>query len=233
MHYGNQIAKENVIRRPGVLGSVYLDWPVAGVAKGTYHAMSRWSSNKARHTYLGRMHDLVDYANLPSDVQSPLIAVELGAGLSEIPAEGFEACGSPGEVANDPSLDHQYHFYLADKILTTAELVYGYYTSDAKSIVANMVQLTAADQLRQRVAWAMSQIWVASNSGLSLANENELFHAYYDIFVRHAFGNVLDVLREVSASPYMGAFLTFRGAKAYFVLGNAPDENYAREVHRQ
>ena len=230
IHPGNLDLKEDVISRPGLRGSVYLNWPVEGVGRATYHAMTRWSANLKKHTYIGRLYDEVDYATLPADVQSPIIAIELGAGLTQTPQDGFEACGSPGEVASDPYQDHQYHFYLHDKDKTEKSRILNFYTRSSKSIAVYNVQLSAPDQLRQRVAWAMSQIWVASNSGLNFADENEVFHTYFDIFVRHAFGNVLDVLREVSASPYMGDFLTFRNAKAYYFAGNAPDENYAREL---
>ena len=51
----------------------------------------------------------------------------------------------------------------------------------------------------------------------ALINEiglTEGFLYYYDIFVRNAFGNYRDVLREVSYSPYMAQTLTFLGSKS-------------------
>ena len=57
-----------------------------------------------------------------------------------------------------------------------------------------------------------------------------MFHTYYDIFVRHAFGNLRDTLKEVSYSPLMGDYLTFRRNKALAAAGTFPDENYAREL---
>ena len=42
----------------------------------------------------------------------------------------------------------------------------------------------------------------------------EPFLAYYDVFVRNAFGNYRDILREVSHSPYMAETLTFLGSKS-------------------
>lgn len=62
--------------------------------------------------------------------------------------------------------------------------------------------LEAPDQLRHRVAWALSQIFVASevnNGGIN----REAWGAYYDIFVQHAFGNYGDIVREVAASGVM------------------------------
>jgi hypothetical protein len=52
---------------------------------------------------------------------------------------------------------------------------------------------------------------------------------YYDTFVRHAFGNYRDILREASFSPVMGDYLTYRENKAFSFSGNYPDENFARE----
>ena len=72
----------------------------------------------------------------------------------------------------------------------------------------NNVAVTANDQLRQRMAWALSQILVIGVEGLSRDDRNEFWHAYHDIFVRHAFGNYFDILKEVSYSPAMGYYLT-------------------------
>jgi hypothetical protein len=43
---------------------------------------------------------------------------------------------------------------------------------------------------------------------------SEMFLSYYDIFVRNAFGNYRDVLREVSYSPLMAENLSFLGSKS-------------------
>ena len=53
---------------------------------------------------------------------------------------------------------------------------------------------------------------------------------YYDIFVRNAFGNYRDVLREVSYSPVMGSMLTYVDSKSLSASGFVADENYAREI---
>ena len=71
----------------------------------------------------------------------------------------------------------------------------------------------AADQLRQRVAWSLYQIFVISDTSMKW-NEAEVWHTYYDIFTRHAYGNFRDVLREVSYSPMMATYLTFLKNKA-------------------
>ena len=90
--------------------------------------------------------------------------------------------------------------------------------------------LSAPDQLRQRVAWALSQVYVIGEQGLAKADEQEVWHSYYDIFVRHAFGSLRDVMREVSYAPQMGIYLTYHASYSLAYSGAAPDENYAREI---
>ena len=53
---------------------------------------------------------------------------------------------------------------------------------------------------------------------------------FYDIFVQNAFGNFEDLLKEVTYSPLMGIFLTYKDNVAYHRRKTYPDENYAREV---
>lgn len=89
--------------------------------------------------------------------------------------------------------------------------------------------LDSPDQLRQRMAWALSQIFVIGTANSNEPNEAEQWTNYYDILVRNAFGNFRDLLQEVTLSPKMGEYLTYQdNAKA---RGDVkPDENYAREV---
>jgi uncharacterized protein (DUF1800 family) len=89
------------------------------------------------------------------------------------------------------------------------------------------------DQLRQRVAFALSQICVASRRDPNLENRPLAMSDYYDIFVRNAFGNYRDVLREVTLHPAMGRYLSHIGnQKARPEINQYPDENYAREVQQ-
>ena len=61
----------------------------------------------------------------------------------------------------------------------------------------------SSDQLRQRVAWSLSQTLVMSHEGVGTHRKTELYLTYYDILVRHAFGSYKELLREVSYSPVM------------------------------
>ena len=92
-----------------------------------------------------------------------------------------------------------------------------------------------SDQLRQRVAFALSQILVISDRNGTIAAWQEGAANYYDLLVNQAFGNFRDLLEQVSLSPMMGIYLSsLRSAKATFNAAglptSLPDENYAREI---
>ncbi len=90
--------------------------------------------------------------------------------------------------------------------------------------------MSQPDFLRQRVAFALSEILVISrNSGFG--NNPYAFADYYDILLRHAFGNYRDLLQEVTYHPAMGEYLTYiNNPKTDIEENRFPDENYAREV---
>ncbi len=88
--------------------------------------------------------------------------------------------------------------------------------------------LNGEDQLRQRVAFALSQIFVVSGT--------EINHAYgmaryQQMLLDGAFGNFRDLLYKVTLSPVMGRYLDMvNNDKPDRVRGITPNENYAREV---
>lgn len=86
------------------------------------------------------------------------------------------------------------------------------------------------DQLRQRVALALSEILVVSHNSI-LTNHSDAVANYYDIFLEEAFGNYENILRRVTLHPAMGVYLShYNNPRANEELGTHPDENYAREV---
>ena len=91
--------------------------------------------------------------------------------------------------------------------------------------------LGAQDQLRQRVAFALSEIMVVSERGNGLENDGLALGAYYDILLRNALGNYRQLLEEVTLSPAMGRYLSmYRNRKPDPANNIQSDENYAREV---
>ena len=87
------------------------------------------------------------------------------------------------------------------------------------------------DQLRQRVAFALSQIFVISWNDDQIQQRPQGVANYNDILVNHAFGNFRDLLEDVTLNPLMGIYLSMRrNEKADPDRNIQPDENYAREV---
>lgn len=88
-----------------------------------------------------------------------------------------------------------------------------------------------SDPLRQRVAFALSQIFVISDRMSSLANDQRGMASYQDVLLTYSFGNYRDLLEAVTRQPWMGLYLSaLRNRKANPALNRFPDENYAREV---
>ena len=92
--------------------------------------------------------------------------------------------------------------------------------------------IAGPDQLRQRLAFALSELLVVSMGGGEVLTDIPEAVAYYqDLLIEHAFGNYRDILQAVTYSPAMGYFLTYLGSeKGDPETGRMPDENYAREL---
>ena len=90
--------------------------------------------------------------------------------------------------------------------------------------------LTAPDQLIQVTAYALTQLFVVSQTGV-LGNNPLGLSNYYDTLLVHSFGNYRDLLRAVTLHPAMGFYLSHvNNAKTDPNANTFPDENYAREV---
>ena len=87
------------------------------------------------------------------------------------------------------------------------------------------------DQLRSRVAHALSQILVVSQFGANQFARETGFSNYTDLLMKGAFGNYGELLTNITVNPIMGLYLnTLNNPKADEVRFTRPDENYAREV---
>ncbi len=100
--------------------------------------------------------------------------------------------------------------------------------------------IAAPDQLRQRMAWALSQIFVINEHGAGFTSvrldgsgwpQYMGIVDYYDMLIENAFGNYRSLLEGVTLHPIMGVFLSHvKNTKGDPSKGQFPDENYAREV---
>ena len=90
--------------------------------------------------------------------------------------------------------------------------------------------VTAPDQLRQRVAFALSEILVTSEDGV-LDERADALSSYYDTLLDGAFGNFKNLLKAATLHPAMGRYLDMlRNDKPDKTTGRIPNENYAREI---
>lgn len=88
----------------------------------------------------------------------------------------------------------------------------------------------AKDELRQRVMFALSEIFVTSVRNMPIPYGQVASVAYWDLLGDNCFGNFLDLLEKITLSPAMGTYLSMRGSSKADGSGRHPDENFAREV---
>jgi uncharacterized protein (DUF1800 family) len=84
--------------------------------------------------------------------------------------------------------------------------------------------MTAPDQLRQRVAFALSEIFVVSTDEVNA----RAIPSYYNLLANDAFGNFSQIMNDVTTSAAMGAYLNMLNSGAA-PAGQIANENYARE----
>ena len=90
--------------------------------------------------------------------------------------------------------------------------------------------MTANDLLRQKVAYALSQLLVISSNS-DLGGEAVAMASYYDKLLDGSFGNYKDLLTDVTLHVSMGYYLShLNNPKAIPDENVHPDENYAREI---
>ena len=170
----------------------------------------------------------------------------------------LNADGTPdsiGEVQTGPS----YEAWLDAQIALPPTLHYPYVftnrnlTSPGSSVYdGNLTfrawwknSVTAPDQLRQRLAFALSEIFVISEAG-PLDDRADTLSAYYDTLLHYSLGNPSytpptgappadgsfhNLLKAVTLHPSMGRYLDMlRNDKPNPSAGRIPNENYAREI---
>jgi uncharacterized protein (DUF1800 family) len=86
------------------------------------------------------------------------------------------------------------------------------------------------DTLRQRVVYALSQIFVIGLDSIDGYWPDFSVGHYLDVMEANAFGNYRKLLEDVTLSCAMGDYLSMRGSRKADASGRRPDENYAREV---
>jgi len=229
-HPGNSESRNPIKEFAELENSYVLVYP-------THHDMGRWHENKKHFPELGRFGDETTLKDLPKELFNEKVASAFGGSISSSGRGIGVVCGSPYEVATHNSLQsgtlRRGGFDMRTRLKESSkpeEL------KKQRGTIWMETALKAPDQLRQRVAWALYQILVVSPISIAMDDLTESFLTYYDIFVRQAFGNYFDILKEVTYSPLMSEMLSYLDGQStgyvYTVKNQLQfaDENFAREV---
>ena len=92
------------------------------------------------------------------------------------------------------------------------------------------VNMTNNDLLRQRIALALSELFVVSTNS-DLRDRANSLTSYYDVLLENSFGNYKDLMMDVTMHLSMGYYLShLNNPRANPEENQRPDENYAREI---
>ena len=216
---------------PGLAALVAASLSIAASAQG----LSHWPDGGFRDSFDGvaggpstdndaaRFLAQATFGPSPSD-----IAHLRDVGYQSWLNEQFTALPSTQTHYLDWFLDAYPNDYLSDDTRLEVWAINSVGTPDPSRPPPNNV---ATDQLRQRIAFALSEIFVVSNSNGTLAYEPWALSSFYDMLAADAFGNYRVLLEDVTKHPAMGIFLSsIQNQKADPTQNIHPDENYAREV---
>ncbi|KAL7542977.1 hypothetical protein ACHAXR_013016 [Thalassiosira sp. AJA248-18] len=186
----------------------------------------------APRTFLNSDGCRLSYEN---DVCRDDYLVDAGVANGDNPADGASilVCGSPGEVSNDVTFRNRDSFELdPDKLRRTSRN----WTGNTSRTTWAHLSIKAYDQLRQRMAFVLNQIFAVARETTYPFGISEIVVNFHDIFIRNAFGNYRDILKEISYSPVMARNLSYLKSKSLAYVrktldqfSNA-DENFAREI---
>ena len=144
------------------------------------------------------------------------------AAIADVQAKGLEGWISAQMALPRPGLSHQ-AFIDAAQAANGSVNANNFYQTWWKQAISE------PDQLRQRVTFALSQIFVISLADPVVDTRGAA--AWYDMLQKNAFGNFRTLLEDVTLHPMMGRYLTYLGNQKEDAAGTrTPDENYAREV---
>jgi len=229
-HPGNSESRNPIKEFAELTGTYTLIFP-------WHHDMSRWQNNKQNFPELGRFGDMTTLKDLPQELFREDVALAFGGSIASSGRGVGVVCGSPYEVETQFSTQSGtirrggFDIQTPYNVTSTDP-----HLEQQRATIWMDTALKSQDQLRQRVAWALYQILAVSPGAIDNNRQTESFLTYYDIFVRQAFGNYFDILKEVTYSPLMSEMLTYLNGQstgyAYIQKNRLQfaDENFAREI---
>jgi uncharacterized protein (DUF1800 family) len=161
---------------------------------------------------------------VPIGVQNPQVSASAARRFLEQAAFG----PTPADAAHVQTIGFQ--AWLAEQFAMPVVSNYSSVTGSQEGLPATFLAnaVTNADQLRQRVAFALSQIFVTS---ITTVIWNGDVIPYQQTLIGDAFTNYRKILGDVTLNPAMGEYLNMaNNAKANPAAGTVANENFAREV---
>jgi uncharacterized protein (DUF1800 family) len=193
---------------------------LSSVSAGTFTAATKADSQLLEYkVYAAQFLNMATFGASSSDIDALATRMsQIGVGSAR--AEWIDA---------QFKLPASEHYALAKQIIGE----YGLAETNNKTFTVRFqawwhLAIAAPDQLRQRMAWALAQIWVTNGiGGRGFLGGT----SYYDVLVRNSFGNYRDLMEDMSLNLVMGVYLShLRNRKANTALNQFPDENFAREL---
>ena len=144
--------------------------------------MSRWYTNKGepKIVFVAKLGNSIAYRDLPSNLKTNSIAEYFGAIAYIDGGAGTVVCGSHGEVANDRTLREQFEVRTDGEQVSDSDMM-----ENQRHVVWYEVGINAPDQLRQRMAFALSEMITIVPQNIDALTLTEIYTKYYDIFVKH------------------------------------------------
>ena len=151
------------------------------------------------------------------------------ASVNELMAKGYEAW-IDGQFGKWPAVSYKQYWDTRNNIIKAGSPAMRAHRNEISfAFWTNAIQ--GSDQLRQRVALALSEIFVISDQDSCGEQHLSGVASYFDMLGRNAFGSYRDLLQLVTLHPVMGCYLShLHNQKEDVISGRVPDENYAREV---
>ena len=185
--------------------------------------MDRWTQQKTRlRPKLLALGNEWDFYNLPLPIRTKEVAEGLGVRLENQVATPtaseddktsgpYMICGSPFEVANDPFLGGNTERGAFDALsVKDTKTSRRAWLNSQRSLTWLIAAMSDPGQLRQRVAWALSQIFAIAESSIrGGADLTEPFVVYYDIFVSPILSCLKRGLHSSCYAPHHDFFVSF------------------------
>ena len=197
---------------------------------GSYDGMSVTASDETQNPETTL--DQIGYLPNQNAASRFLTQATLGFNLADI--DNVTSIGVEDWIENQINTDRPYT--LLSSIRDYHQYVRDNYDANSNGIARMwdyawwQYHMTTDDALRQRVALALSEIWVISDKS-AFSNNPYALGDYYDILMDNAFGNYRDIMQDVTYHASMGVYLTYlNNPKTDLEANQFPDENYAREL---